>query len=258
MIRPSAKVLAFTSGSKGGGVGKSTIAANVAAIIDAPVALVDLGFDGNSTASKLHGIDDNDDGILNYLATGAKLKIYESKEHKNVSIIPPGDLDYRYFLLFSTNRYAVAARFERLIIDLSRNGVKLVLVDFPANMDKSIHHALIAFSDIVNLIMEPSESSIDSLTKLYKEVMGFYDGYGVINTIVNMVAVDNDPLADYSRKYVNNGETMRIPFDHYARYYTNNGVLAIHYKTGGFTPAITGVAKQISKQAEQLMGGVRL
>ncbi len=252
MIRPSAKVVSFTSGSKGG-VGKSTIVANMAAILDASVTVIDLGFDGNNTVSKLHGVD-NDGGILNYLATGANYKAHDSKEHKNVSIIPPGDLSQKYFLLFGSNRHIVAARFEKLVIDLSRNGVKLILIDFPANMEKTIHHTLIAFSDIVNLVMEPSESSIDSLTKLYKEIMGFYDGYGIVNTIVNMIAIDNDPLVDYARKYMNNGETMKIPFDHYARHYTNNGSLAVHYKSGSFRPAITGVTKQIAKQVEQLMG----
>ncbi len=253
--------MTFTSGAKGG-VGKSTIIANFAAILDAPVAIVDLGIEGSTTASMLHRVvtDSSCPGFLDFVILGRDFEIQESKLCKNVYIIPPGNVrSVKIPLLLAHCRDIVKTRVEKALTRLFKAGIQVVLIDLPANAEllHVLYIVLLYISDIINIVCEPSISSLEIVHKWWQTFSHIVSkNEQIINILINkwIPSIDGT-ITESMTRYTVNGTVIKIPFDAATFILTTRSELAVLYKeTGKFKSSLKDMYKVIGPQLLRYIG----
>jgi len=261
IFKPRLTVTTFTSGAKGG-VGKSTIVANFAALLDVPTAIIDLGVDGGTTVSMLHRVvtDSSYPGLLDFIVLGRDFEIQESKLCRNVYIIPPGNVrSVRLPLLLAQCRDVVKSRLERVLSRLYKLGVQVILIDLPSNAEllHILYVALLYVSDIINIVCEPSMTSLEAVHRWWSTFSNVISrGDQIVNIIVNkwIPGVDG-AVAESLARYTVNGVVMKIPFDAAAHILTTRCELAILYREAGkLKSALTNMYKTLGTQMMKYIG----
>ncbi len=260
-FRPRIVTITFTSGAKGG-VGKSTIVANLSALLDVPTAVIDLGIEGGTTVSMLHKViaDPSHAGLLDYLVLGRDFEIQESKICKNVYVIPPGNVrSVRLPLLIAQCRDILRTRLERVFAKLYKLGVQVVLIDLPANAEllHILYVMLLYVSDIVNLVCEPSMDCLETVHKWWQTFSSIIcRSEQIVNVLVNkwVPGVDG-ALTDTLTRYTVNGTVLKIPFDPATFILTTRSELAVLYREASkFKSALTNMYKAIGPQILKYVG----
>ncbi len=258
MLRPKIVVVTFVSGSKGG-VGKSTLVANLAMLFDVDVAIVDLGIDGNMSSSIMHGVSNDDVGFLDYVLLGCEYRVLRSKFSGRVYIIPPGKIrGFRATILSISNRDVIGGRVERFIRELQDQGIEVVLIDTPANVEllNILYIALLYHSDIINIVVEPSPLCIET-------VQSWWDSFSkiicrksqIVNMIVNKYLKHYDEITSYLSKFTINGVIHKIPFDAYTLAISNKCELAVRYRESDkFTKSLKTLYKILTAQISHCLG----
>jgi cellulose biosynthesis protein BcsQ len=262
-LRPLTVSVAFISGPKGG-TGKSTIVANMASMIDEPVAILDLGFDGNVTASMLHKVEYTDDntGFIDYVAYGSEFSLLESKEEPNVKLIPPGSFRSLRIprLMFSIPLEAMANRISNMVALLAKNGLSILLIDLPSNPSflGPLYPLLVYYSDIVNVVTEPGHVYSSILSELYKWLVKVVDDETVVNVIVNKYHEYFNGYPKEANRYVIRGKVYLVRLDPAAMALTLKGELAVKYKEAFlFRKSLEELTRDIVNQVSMYMGVVR-
>ncbi len=261
MLRPRVVVLLFASGSKGG-VGKSTLVANLAMLFDVDVAIIDLGIDGNMSSSILHGVSTDIPGFLDNVLLGSDFKIERSKYSGNVYIIPPGRIrGFRATLLSITNKDVISNRVERFIKNIQDLGIEVILIDTPANVEllNILYITLLYYSDIVNIVVEPTPLCLEAVQSWWNTFSRIICRKSqIVNMIINKYLKSLDGVVSYLNKYTINGITYKIPFDAYTLVISSKCELAIKYKEAEkFTKALETLHKLLTSQISYHMGIVR-
>lgn len=261
-LRPLTVSVSFISGPKGG-TGKSTIIANMASLIDEPVAILDLGFDGNTTVSRLHKVEypDNVKGFMDYVLSGSELSIVDSKEEPNVKLIPPGTMNSLKIpkLAYSLPLEVIANRISNIAVLLAKDGIPIMLVDMPSNPSflGPIYPLLVYFSDIVNVVVEPGQVYAGMMNELYRWLTKIVDNESIVNIVVNKYHEYLDGDREVNR-YVIRGKVYVIKLDPAAMALTMKGELAIKYKEAQmFRKSLEDFTKDIVYQVSMYMGVVR-
>lgn len=262
-LRPLTVSMAFISGPKGG-TGKSTIVANLASMIDEPVAILDLGVDGNVTASILHKVEYTSDngGFMDYVIYGSKLGIVESKEEPNVKFIPPGSLRSIKIpkLTLSLPLEIMANRLSNMVTILAKNGVSILLIDLPSNPSflGPLYPLLVYYSDIINVVIEPGHTYINVLSELYRWLVKVVDDDTVVNIIINKYHEYFNGYPKEVSRYVIRGKVYVIKLDPIAMALTLKGELATKYREAIlFRKSLEEVTKDIINQVNMYMGVIK-
>lgn len=184
-------VVSFVSGK--GGVGKSTIAANVSYALATRIRV--LGIDASSFdrtftkmltpgCSSAFGLYD---WLFHFREVGGAPAIETCEAEKvNLEVLPPGDLEKAVReLSFSV----IDKRLSRLLDALIRH-FSLVVVDYPGG---SVHldpvlQALLRHTDHVVLVLTPSDAALSEARAMYQFITRRYDPPPVISVVLNMYA----------------------------------------------------------------------
>ncbi len=262
-LRPLTVSVAFTSGPKGG-TGKSTLVANIASMIDEPVVILDLGFDGNVTASRLHKVEYTDDvgGFIDYVAYGSELNMVESKEEPNVKFIPPGSFKSLKIpkIVFSMPLEAMANRLSNMVALLAKSGLSILLIDLPSNPSflGPLYPLLLYYSDIINVVIEPGQVYVGVLSELYKWLTKVVDDEAMVNVIVNKYHEYFDGYPKEANRYVIRGKVYLVRLDPIAMALTLKGELAVKYREAAvFRKSIDELTKDVVNQVSMYMGVIR-
>ncbi len=259
MFRPRLVTILVASGAKGG-VGKSTIAASLAALFDVKVAVLDLGIDGNTTVAAYHkACVDDTRGILDYLLLGLDFEIVESKVSRNVGIVPAGRVSgIRASILSIPNKSLVKTRYEKALLRLRREGYEIVLIDTPSNVEllSTTYVTILYYSDIICLVTEPTLSAIETLHKWWSNFSKVLSkGSQILNIVVNKYIEKLHNNVNSLRKYVQDGILSKIPFDAAVLVLSTNAELPIMYtEPAKFNKALTSLFKIIEEQTMKYIG----
>ncbi len=259
MIRPRVVTILLASGAKGG-VGKSTIAASLAPLFDAKVLVLDLGIDGNTTVAAYHRVNTDDmTGLLDYLLLGQSYDIAESKISKNVFILPAGHITgLRASLLAIPNRYSIKTRFNKLLIELAREGFEIIIIDTPSNAEllTSIYVTLLYYSDILCLVTEPTLPAQETLYAWWNTFSKVITRDSqTVNIIVNKFIEKFHNNINALKKYVMGGSLIKIPFDAAVLALSSNAELPIMYQEASrFNKALSDLLKIIEEQCIRYIG----
>mgnify|MGYP001770724335 FL=1 len=261
-LRPLTVPVAFVSGSKGG-TGKSTIVANIVSLIDEPIAILDLGFDGNTTVSRLHKVEygEGSGGFIEYMLYGSELAIVDSKEEPNVKIIPPGLVKGIKVarVVFNIPIEVLASRMTNMLATLSKLGMLILLIDMPSNPTflGPLYPIMIHYSDIVNVVTEPGQVYSPMLNELYRWLSKVVDEDSVVNVIVNKYHEYFDGYPKEAGRYTIRGGVYVIRFDPVAMALTLKGELAVKYREASiFRRSLEEFAKELTNQVKVYLGVV--
>ncbi len=258
MLRPRIVSVMFVSGSKGG-VGKSTLVANLAMLFDVDVAIIDLGVDGNMSVSMLHGVSSDCPGFLDHVLLGVEAKIERSKYAGNVYIVPPGRIKgFRASMLSIANRDVLKSRIDRFMSWLRDQGFQVALFDAPANAEllSLLYVSLLYTCDIINIVVEPSPLCLET-------VQSWWDTFSraisrtsqIVNIIVNKYMKSMNGTLSYLCKYTINGNVHKIPFDSYTLVLSSRCELAIRYREAEkFNKALQSLYKSLAHQISSYLG----
>ncbi len=258
MLRPRIVNVMFASGSKGG-VGKSTLVANLAMLFDVDVALVDLGVDGNMSISMLHGVSTDSPGFLDSILLGLEARVERSRYAGNIYIVPPGRVrGLRATVLSMANRDVLKSRIDRFICWLRDQGFQVVIFDAPANAElmNLLYISLLYSCDIINIVVEPSPLCLET-------VQSWWDSFSrtisrssqIVNLIVNKYMKSMNGSLSYLCKYTINGTVHKIPFDSYTLVLSNRCELAVRYREAEkFNKALQSLYKLLSHQISSYLG----
>ncbi len=259
MFRPRLVTILVASGAKGG-VGKSTIAASLAALFDVKVAVLDLGIDGNTTVAAYHKayIDDTR-GILDYLLLGLDFDIVESKVSKNVGIVPAGRINgVKASILSIPNRSLIRTRYEKALLRLCREGYEVAIVDTPSNAEllTTTYITILYYSDIICLVTEPTLSAVETLHKWWSNFSKILTrGSQILNLVVNKYIEKLHSNVNMLRKYVQDGVLIKIPFDAAVLVLSTNAELPVMYsEPAKFNKALNSLLKVLEEQVTKYIG----
>lgn len=213
------KVVTFTSWRKGG-VGKSLIAANLAVLINARVAIVDMGLSEGALASFLHGATKWSHGLYDYLiADSDEVDVLKSSESRNTILIPPGNVE----LTTINDKLAdisvkllirkLLNLFDQLVEDY---GVDIIIVDMPVAFNEKLAMATYSASDVVNVVITPAEDSVRNGVLAYRHVLRA-NADAVINCVANQVMYSAERMMRLAYELTNKGEPLVMPFDPLAK-----------------------------------------
>ncbi|MCY0890607.1 MAG: AAA family ATPase [Pyrobaculum arsenaticum] len=184
-------VVMFSSGK--GGVGKSTIAANVAYVLAArnKVLLVDFSaFDKTSSRMLAPGCQSRAgvyDLLMQFREAYGEAYEVETCEGvlKTLEVLPPGTLDER-----SVQRleFSVLAKRVKNLMDILLPYFSIVVLDYPGrtiNLDP-LAQALIMHVDHLIIVFDPNTAALDEGAKLQNFVKKRYDPPPVVSVVLNM------------------------------------------------------------------------
>jgi len=185
-------VVLFGSGK--GGVGKSTLAANVAYALATRIRtlLMDFSaFDKTSTSMLVPGCVSKF-GIYDYLfyfreAMGVVPEI-ETCERRDVllEVLPPGSMEEAV----QTLSYSVLAKRVKTLMDMMIKHFSIVIVDYPG---RPIHtdpllQAVMSHVDHLIIVLEPTEASVSEARALYNFATQRCDPPPIVSSIINKYA----------------------------------------------------------------------
>ncbi len=246
MIRVRSRIIVNLSGGKGG-VGTSTVTANMATVLGGPgglgiIGLIDFAYSGNSTVGKLLGLNPKAPGTWDWLLMGVKPQV---QQVNRIRVIGAGSIEASrasFMISYITAKYAnediatagdktaeyLIARINEMIkTNLLPYAPSLILTDIPSTVPGPVLFSILTTADLVNIIVKAGLTHVDEAEEVLNLISIINDARArlglnplIVNLIVNQ-AYPGDSTASLLRARGPIHKAYTLPYSPTVQYVTD-------------------------------------
>lgn len=204
-----AKVISIVSNK--GGVGKSSICSNLAAVLakDKKVLIIDCDNQGNAALSFGQNPDQYQYTLYDVLVDGLEPSYCVSPVYHNIDLLPAND-DFAYFefdVLRNLKKFPKPFHLMKERLEHLKKNYDYILMDTPPNLGLT-HGNVLTFSDYLIVPFQPETYSMRSLTKTIKSFYEFktdnnpeLEVLGVVATLVRSNTILHSQIITECRRF---------------------------------------------------------